>query len=94
MMLNSEDVDSSLPLIGFAITENGEVKVSARSTQELVDKGLNLSAALKKAAKAFDGVGGGHAIAAGATIPKGKEEAFLELVEHEIKGQLISSEVL
>jgi RecJ-like exonuclease len=88
MMLHSEDVDGSLPLIGFATTENGEVKVSARSTQELVDRGLNLSAALRKAAKALNGVGGGHNIAAGATIPKGKEEAFLDLLETEIHHQL------
>ena len=88
MMLNSEDVDSTLPLIGFANTDNGDVKASARGTQELVNKGLDLSSALKNAAEALNGVGGGHNIAAGATIPKGKEEEFIELVEKEIKDQL------
>ena len=88
MMLNSEEVDSNLPLIGFAHTGDGDVKVSARTTQALVDKGLNLSSALKHAAKELNGVGGGHDIAAGATIPKGKEEEFLELVEKEIGNQL------
>jgi len=88
MLLNSEDVDNSLPLMGFAYTENGDVKVSARATQLLIDKGLNLSAALKNASKQFGGVGGGHDIAAGATIPKGKEEEFLVIVEKEIKSQL------
>ena len=88
MMLNSEDVDSSLPLIGFANTDNGDVKVSARTTQDLVDKGVDLSSALRKAAQAFNGVGGGHKIAAGATIPRGKEEDFLEILEREIKNQL------
>ena len=87
MLLGSEEVDNSLPLIGFAYTENGDVKVSARATQVLIDKGLNLSIALKKAAKEFGGAGGGHDIAAGATIPKGKEEEFLDLVEKEIKSQ-------
>ena len=89
MLLNSEDVDSSVPLLGFAYTENGDVKVSARATQALIDKGLNLSSALKHAAKELNGVGGGHDIAAGATIPKGKEEEFLEIVEKEIKNQLV-----
>jgi len=89
MLLNSEDVGSDLPLIGFANTENGDVKVSARGTQELLDKGLDLSSALKKAAEALNGVGGGHKIAAGATIPKGKEEEFLDLLEDELKAQLI-----
>ena len=88
MMLNSEDVDSNLPLIGFAYTENGDVKVSARTTHAIVDKGLDLSSALINAAKELNGVGGGHNIAAGATIPKGKEEEFLDLLEKEIKDQL------
>jgi RecJ-like exonuclease len=88
MLLNSEEVDDSLPLIGFAYTENGDVKVSARATQALIDKGLNLSIALNYAAKKLDGVGGGHDIAAGATIPKGKEEEFLEIVEGIIQDQL------
>ena len=88
MLLNSEDTNSDLPLIGFADKEDGQVKASARATQELVDKGLDLSTALKKAAKELDGIGGGHNIAAGATIGKGKEEEFLDLVEKEIKDQL------
>ena len=45
---------------------------------------------MRKAAKQLDGVGGGHNIAAGATIPKGKEEEFLDLLEQEIKTQLSS----
>ena len=88
MLLHSEEVDSSLPLIGFAHTDNGKVKVSARTTQALVSKGVNLSMALKKAARNLQGVGGGHMIAAGATIPKGTEEKFLELLEKELKDQL------
>jgi RecJ-like exonuclease len=89
MMLNTEDVDKELPLIGFAITENGDVKVSARATQSLVDRGLDLATALTRAAKELNGIGGGHNIAAGATIPKGKEEEFLQIVEREIKLQLV-----
>jgi len=88
MMLNTEDVDKELPLIGFALNENGDVKVSARATQSLVDRGLDLAIALTRAAKELNGVGGGHNIAAGATIPKGKEEEFLQIVEREIKRQL------
>jgi RecJ-like exonuclease len=90
MMLNAEDIDKELPLIGFAHTENGEVKVSARATQSLVDRGLDLAAALTKAAKELNGFGGGHNIAAGATIPKGKEEEFLQIVDREIKLQLVT----
>jgi len=88
MMLNSEEVDASLPLLGFACTENGDIKVSARTTQVLVDRGVDLAVALKTAAETVHGVGGGHNIAAGATIPKGKEEEFLSLVERQISVQL------
>ncbi len=88
MMLNSEDIESNLPLVGFAYTKNGDVKVSARTTQSFVDKGIDLSSALKYVAKQLNGVGGGHNIAAGATIPKGKEEEFLEILEKKIKDQL------
>ena len=88
MLLNSEEISSDLPLVGFADKGDGEVKASARGTDELVEKGLNLSVAMKKAAVALNGVGGGHNIAAGATIPKGKEEEFLDLLEQEIKTQL------
>jgi single-stranded-DNA-specific exonuclease len=90
MMLNGEDIDKELPLIGFVHTENGEVKVSARATQNLVDRGLDLASALNTAAKKLHGFGGGHNIAAGATIPKGTEEEFLQIVEREIQLQLVS----
>ncbi len=88
MLLSQEDISCELPLIGFAEKDDGNIKVSARATQNLVEKGLNLSDALKNSASVFDGVGGGHSIAAGATIPKGKEEEFLNLLEKEIKNQL------
>jgi RecJ-like exonuclease len=93
MLLNSEDISSNLPLVGFAEKEDGNIKVSARGTENLVEKGLNLSSAIKKAANSVDGVGGGHNIAAGATIPKGKEEEFLDILEKEIKRQLYFSAI-
>jgi RecJ-like exonuclease len=88
MLLNSVETSNDIPLIGFADKDKGEVKVSARGTQGLVEKGLNLSVAMHKAAKELNGIGGGHKIAAGATIPKGKEEEFLDILEKEIKNQL------
>jgi single-stranded-DNA-specific exonuclease len=88
MLLNDGEIDRNLPLIGFAYKNEKETKASARASQTLVDRGLNLSKAMNYAAKKLDGAGGGHNIAAGATIPKGKEEEFLELLEQEIKKQL------
>ncbi len=88
MLLNSDAADCSLPILGFAYAEDDNVKVSARSTQILVDRGLDLSRAMQQAAQHFEGVGGGHNIAAGATIPKGKEQDFIHTVEEIIKEQL------
>jgi RecJ-like exonuclease len=88
MLLNTEEVDRSMPLLGFAETKEGDIKVSARTTQSLVNRGVNLSAAMKHAAQQVNGVGGGHNIAAGATIPKGTEDAFLGFMDTEIARQL------
>jgi RecJ-like exonuclease len=90
MLLNSFEVSNDLPLIGFSYKDDGDVKASARSTQELVEKGLNLSNAMNFAAKELKGNGGGHKIAAGATIPIGTEEEFLKILEKKIKTQLSS----
>lgn len=87
MMLQSECVDKHLPLLGLVYTDTGDVKVSARGTDEMVDKGLDLSSALQLAAKKVNGVGGGHKVAAGATIPRGSEEEFLDMVDSIIEKQ-------
>ncbi|MEM4406031.1 MAG: DHH family phosphoesterase [Candidatus Methanomethylicaceae archaeon] len=65
------------PIIGFAMSENC-IKVSARASQNLVKKGVNLGTLIKEAAEKFGGTGGGHNIAAGGQIPIGQEEAFLQ----------------
>jgi RecJ-like exonuclease len=90
MLINSVEVSNDIPLIGFAYKDNNEVKVSGRATQLLVDKGVNLSSAMNHAAKELKGIGGGHKIAAGATIPKGKEDEFLNIMEKTLKSQLSS----
>ncbi len=90
MLLNDEETRNDLPLVGFAEKSSTEIKASARATQQLIDKGLDLSIVIRKAASKVDGIGGGHNIAAGATIPKGKEEAFLNAFEEEVKNQLSS----
>ena len=80
-------LDQSKPTL--ALSEAGDsVKVSSRGTKYLVSKGLDLSAALKKAAEKLGGMGGGHAVASGATIPKGKEDEFLSAVDEIVGLQL------
>jgi len=54
------------------------VSISGRGTPRLVEQGLNLAAGMQQAAETVGGSGGGHPIAAGADVPKGKEKIFLD----------------
>lgn len=65
------------PIIGIALGEDGTIKASARATKRLVASGLDLGAMMKKASEELGGAGGGHAIAAGASIPKASINRFL-----------------
>lgn len=76
-----------LPIIAFADAEDG-VKVSARGTQDLVRRGLDLSNAMNTCAEKVGGAGGGHDIAAGATIPPDKKQEFLQILDEKISTQL------
>jgi single-stranded-DNA-specific exonuclease len=85
MALNALEVDTDpcLPIVALVakVDERGVVKVSARGTRELVEEGLDLAKALHRAASSVGGVGGGHDIAAGASIPEGTEPDFLDRLE-------------
>lgn len=65
-----------------------EVRVSARGTRAMVHAGLDLASALSEAAEWVGGKGGGHAVAAGAEIPKGTEQRFIERVHSIVQRQL------
>lgn len=78
---------TDLPLITLNHKDD-IVKISARGTKPLISRGLDLSAAVRKAAEAVGGVGGGHTIASGASIPPGTEEIFLKLLDEMVGSQL------
>jgi single-stranded-DNA-specific exonuclease len=65
------------PIIGIAKGDAKTIKVSGRAPRSLVDKGLNLGDLMKKATAKVGGVGGGHKIAAGASIPDDRLNSFL-----------------
>ncbi len=69
--------DSKVTLV-VAQTRDGSLKLSARATDALVEKGVNLGRILQSLAPNYGGYGGGHAIAAGATIERGRLDDFLE----------------
>ncbi len=89
MMFNGNGIRRDLPIIAFAAAEEGKVKVSARANRGLIQAGVNLAACMREAAAAVGGAGGGHAPAAGATIPKGREEEFLTACEVVLARQML-----
>jgi len=78
---------TDLPLITLNHKED-MVKISARGNKPLISQGLDLSVALRKAAAAVGGAGGGHTIASGASIPPGSEDRFLTLLDEMVGEQL------
>ncbi len=80
-------VTRDVPIIGLATSEQG-IKVSARGNHDLIVRGLNLAKAIGEAAAEVGGTGGGHDIAAGATIPAGREMEFLSLLDRKIGEQI------
>ena len=80
-------LDGKKPLFSIAKKED-EIHVSCRGNQNLVKKGLDLGGAMKKVTSVLGGHGGGHKIAAGATIALEKEKEFLEKVDKILVQQL------
>lgn len=80
MMLSSGEASPDVPILAFADADDG-TKASARASRELVDRGINLAEAMAEAASAVGGLGGGHNVAAGATIPPDRKEDFLDAAE-------------
>jgi single-stranded DNA-specific DHH superfamily exonuclease len=83
-------IHPELPFICLNESE-GILKISARGTRDLVSKGLDLAFALREAANAVGGTGGGHNVASGASIPLGSEAEFLGIADKIIGEQLRKS---
>ena len=88
MALGTPGVRTDRPIVAFAEKDGETTKVSARGTGALVRRGLDLSTAMTEAAAAVGGEGGGHDIAAGASIPRGTRDRFIERVDAIVGEQL------
>jgi len=88
MAVGVEGVDPDTPIVAFARKSDEETKVSARGTGRLVAQGLDLSVVMGEASEAVGGGGGGHNVAAGATIPAGEERAFIDRADEIVGDQL------
>ena len=85
--LSVELLDNSKPVIGLSRLHR-DIKISGRTTREMVDRGVNLGKALQDSSNNFNGTGGGHDIAAGAMIPYEAKDNFLHLVDEMVEYQL------
>lgn len=95
MMYNADGVRRDVPIFAFADCEgaapNGEtpaVKVSGRAARGVVAAGVNLSEVMRIASGKVGGAGGGHAPAAGATIPRARISEFLDAADAVLDDQL------
>ncbi|WP_136687564.1 single-stranded-DNA-specific exonuclease RecJ [Halorhabdus amylolytica] len=88
MAFGTSGVGRDRPIVAFAEKSDQEIKVSARGTAELVGQGLDLSKAVGTASRAVGGDGGGHDIAAGATIPAGSQGEFVDQFGESVAEQL------
>ncbi|MEM3536717.1 MAG: DHH family phosphoesterase [Candidatus Bathyarchaeia archaeon] len=82
------------PLIAYAIVEKENLaKISARTIDTMINRGVNLGVVMEVAAEKCQGKGGGHNIAAGAQVPIENVDAFIkvanELVGKQLKGEQV-----
>ena len=85
--LSVELLDDSKPVLGLSRLHK-DIKISGRTTREMVKRGVDLGKALQDSSNNFGGQGGGHDIAAGAMIPYESKDNFLNLVNEMIEYQL------
>ena len=88
--------NSEKPLIAYAnIESEGAAKFSARTTDMVVQKGVNLGEVMRVASEKCGGTGGGHNIAAGAQVPIEQIENFVgivnDLVGKQLRGEAVGS---
>jgi RecJ-like exonuclease len=88
MALGTDGVSPDKPIVAFASKDEEETKVSARGSGVLVRQGLDLSVVMREASRTVGGDGGGHDIAAGATVPAGREGEFVAAADDVLAEQL------
>ncbi len=81
--------DSDKPTIGLN-QSNDPVNISSRGMWGQLEKGIDLSVAMREACAAVGGSGGGHRIASGGSVPADKVEEFLDVLDGIFERQLTS----
>ncbi|MEM4662418.1 MAG: DHH family phosphoesterase [Candidatus Diapherotrites archaeon] len=90
MLYSSNVISPTKPIVAFAETDDGFIKVSVRANYELVKKGLNLGLLMRLCCELLDtkAEGGGHQVAAGAKIPREKLQEFIEILDKKLDEQI------
>jgi RecJ-like exonuclease len=82
------------PLIAYSnLQEEGIAKISARTMDSVVSKGVNLGEIMQEAAEKFKGKGGGHNVAAGAQVPIEDVNEFVKIVDELVGKRLRGEEI-
>ncbi len=76
LAMESGLVETDRPVIGM-VDSKGDLKVSARATPSYAMQGADLGEVLGKVARALDGTGGGHDVAAAARVPLERRDEFI-----------------
>jgi len=84
ILITSGPFQTLKPIIALSRSADDLIKVSSRASREAVNKGLNLGQILQETAKACQGIGGGHDIAAGATVPVKELDNFLKITNDNV----------
>lgn len=88
LVSSSNFFGSDMVTLVITTRKDGAIKVSARASDRLVSKGVNLGKILQTLTQNYEGSGGGHAIAAGATVVRDKLDDFLAMFEKTIDSVL------
>lgn len=81
--------DADKPTIGVN-RSNDPANLSSRGMWGQLEKGIDLSIAMREICAEFGGAGGGHKIAAGGSVPADNVDAFLKRLDEFIGEQLTS----
>jgi len=87
MALSKLDWRKPIMVLAAMVDEPEVTKVSMRTNQWALARGVDLQEALVEASAGVGGAGGGHRIAAGAFIPRDTEEEFVDSVNRILKRQ-------
>ncbi len=91
-IMNKSGMLPDKPVFAFAETQDGKIKVSARASEGVVEKGVDMKDVTAKVVEKTGGEGGGHAGASGATIPKEALDTFIKESDMIIKSILDSDD--